>query len=70
MLSEVWEDYASCLILFPLVALAILGLLWFHIKKKYIYVLKIKNYITDIENKLVITSEEREEGRGNIEVGE
>ena len=40
------------------------------LKKKYIYVLKIKNYITDIENKLVITSEEREEGRGNIEVGE
>ena len=30
---------------------------------------KQKSKLTDIENKLVITSREREEGRGNIGVG-
>lgn len=28
VLPEVWEGYASCLVLFPQDALAILGLLW------------------------------------------
>ena len=30
---------------------------------------KKENRLTDIENKLVVTSGERERGRGNIEVG-
>ena len=31
VLSEVWESYASCFVLFHRIALANLGLLWFHI---------------------------------------
>ena len=34
ILSEVWERDASCLVFFLRIALAILGLLWFHINFK------------------------------------
>ena len=38
-------------------------------KKKGIYIIKKKNRnrLTDIENKLVVTSEERKEGRSKLE---
>ena len=44
VLPEVWERYASCFAFFPLrIALAILGLLWFHINFKIICFTSVKN---------------------------
>ena len=36
ILSEVWEDYASCFFS-PCIALAFLGLLWFHVNVSYLF---------------------------------
>ena len=46
ILPEVWEIYASCLVLFFRIALAILGLLWFHIN--FWIVCSVKNVMGNL----------------------
>ena len=49
ILSEVWESYTSCLIFFPLrIALAILGLLWFHINFWIVCCSSVKNVMSNL----------------------
>ena len=54
VLSEVWEGYASCFfsgfaLFFPLrVALAILGLLWFHVNLRIICSSSVKNVMRNL----------------------
>ena len=43
VLSEVWEGYVSCFVLFPQIALAILGLLWFHLNFRIVCPSSVKN---------------------------
>ena len=51
-LSEVWESDASCLVFVPqdCFALAILGLLWFHINFWIVYSISVKNDRDGIES--------------------
>ena len=42
-LSEVWEDYASCFVLFLKITLEILHLLWLHINFRTICTSSVKN---------------------------
>ena len=48
ILFEVWESYASCLYFLPQVALAILGLLWFHIHFWIICSNSVKNVMSNL----------------------
>jgi len=49
ILSEVWENYASCLGFFPLrTALTILGLLWFHINFWIVCSSSVKNVMSNL----------------------
>ena len=43
VLSEVWEDYASCFVLFLKISMVILGLSWFHINFWSICFSSVKN---------------------------
>ena len=48
VLSEDWECYTSCFVFVPWIALAILGLLWFHINFWIIYSSSVNNVIGNL----------------------
>ena len=48
ILPEVWESYASCLVLYFRIALAILDLLWFHINFWIVSSGSVKNVMDNL----------------------
>ena len=48
ILSEVWESYASCFILYPQDCFGNLGLLWFHINFRIICPSSVKNVMGNL----------------------
>ena len=48
VLSEVWEGYSSSFVIFLSTALAILGLLWFHINFRIICSSSVENVMGNL----------------------